>query len=303
MASSRREGGAALNEQPVSDAAADVITLDHVHKVFGDFTAVQDANFSIRSGEFFSLLGPSGCGKTTMLRMIAGFEQPSSGRMLLDGNDVSQDAAVQAQRQHRVPAIRAVPAHVGVRQRRVRAPESQGTRTPELDQRVNEMLDVVRLGEFAHRRPSQLSGGQQQRVALARALVNLPERAAPRRAARRARPEAAPGHAARAQADPARGRHHVRLRDPRPGRGADDERPHRGHERGPGRADRHPRGDLRRAGAASSSPASSAPPTCCLARSPPRESDRRRRCRLAVRSDQSSAGASSSRCRSAPTPR
>ena len=104
----------------------------------------------------------------------------------------------------------------------------------EVTRRVDEELERVGLAREANRKPAQLSGGQQQRVALARAIVNLSAGPAARRAARRTRPEAAQGPAGRAEADPARGRDHVRLRDPRPGGGADDVGPHRGHERAAG---------------------------------------------------------------------
>ena len=193
------------------------------------------------------MLGPSGCGKTTTLRMIAGFEAPTSGAIRLEGQDVS-----------RVPPYKrnvntvfqqyALFPHMSVWDNVAFGPKSKKVGGDEIKRRVGELLEVVRLTDFAHRKPNQLSGGQQQRVALARALVELPERAAARRAARGPRPEAAPGDAARAEAHPARGRHHVRVRDARPGRGAHDERPHRGHERGAGRADRRAARDLRRSG-------------------------------------------------------
>ena len=88
-----------------------VISIDHVTKRFGAFVAVDDADFDIRRGEFFSMLGPSGCGKTTTLRMIAGFEQPVRGRDPARGQRRLEGPALQAQRQHRLPAVRAVPAH------------------------------------------------------------------------------------------------------------------------------------------------------------------------------------------------
>jgi spermidine/putrescine transport system ATP-binding protein len=150
-----------------------VIALEHVSRHFGDVVAVQDADFVVGHGEFFSLLGPSGCGKTTTLRLIAGFEQPSSGRVLLDGQDVS-----------RVPPYRrsvntvfqqyALFPHLSVYDNVAFGPRSRGLDARETDRRVRELLDVVRLGDLARRRPAQLSGGQQQRVALARALVNAP---------------------------------------------------------------------------------------------------------------------------------
>jgi len=150
-----------------------VITLKHVVKRFGSYVAVQDANFAIERGEFFSLLGPSGCGKTTTLRMIAGFEQPTTGEILLEGQDVS-----------RVPPYRrnvntvfqhyALFPHMTVTDNIAFGPRSQKLAPNETARRVRELLEVVRLATFADRKPAQLSGGQQQRVALARALANYP---------------------------------------------------------------------------------------------------------------------------------
>ena len=150
-----------------------VIQLDHVRKSFGDFVAVEHADFGIRQGEFFAMLGPSGCGKTTTLKMIAGFEQPTSGKVLLNGADVS-----------RVPPYKrnvntvfqqyALFPHMTVADNVRFGPKSKRVPKSDYEPNVAQMLEVVRLGEFADRRPSQLSGGQQQRVALARALVNFP---------------------------------------------------------------------------------------------------------------------------------
>ena len=150
-----------------------VIRLDRVVKRFGRYLAVQEADFTIERGEFFSLLGPSGCGKTTTLRMIAGFEQPTGGRILLEGQDVS-----------RVPPYRrnvntvfqhyALFPHMTVYDNVAFGPRSHKVEPAEIDRRVRALLAVVRLTDFAERRPAQLSGGQQQRVALARALVNYP---------------------------------------------------------------------------------------------------------------------------------
>jgi spermidine/putrescine transport system ATP-binding protein len=150
-----------------------VIQLDRVVKRFGRYLAVDDAHFAIRQGEFFSLLGPSGCGKTTTLRMIAGFEQPTGGRILLEGQDVS-----------RVPPYRrnvntvfqhyALFPHMTVYDNVAFGPRCRKLEPVEVERRVRALLAVVRLTDFAERRPAQLSGGQQQRVALARALVNYP---------------------------------------------------------------------------------------------------------------------------------
>ena len=150
-----------------------VIELDGVRKEFGDFVAVEQAHFSIDQGEFFAMLGPSGCGKTTTLKMIAGFEQPTRGRVLLEGEDVSRvpphkrNVNTVFQQYALFPHMTVIDnVRFGPRAKKI----SKGT----YEASVAKMLDVVRLTDFANRKPSQLSGGQQQRVALARALVNFP---------------------------------------------------------------------------------------------------------------------------------
>src|SRR3954464_1565328 len=159
--------------RPYRPPSGPVIGVDHVIKRFAGFVAVDDAHFDVGAGEFFSLLGPSGCGKTTTLRMIAGFEQPSDGRILLEGQDVS-----------RVPPYRrnvntvfqhyALFPHMSVHDNVAFGPRSKKVEPAETDRRVKELLGIVRLEHLANRKPGQLSGGQQQRVALARALVNYP---------------------------------------------------------------------------------------------------------------------------------
>jgi spermidine/putrescine transport system ATP-binding protein len=150
-----------------------VIRFEHVQKRFGSVVAVRDADFAIASGEFFALLGPSGCGKTTLLKMIAGFERPSAGRVFLDGDDVS---SVPPWKRHVNTVFQhyALFPHMTVADNVAFGPRSRKMAAGEVDRRVREMLDVVRLGDLAARWPAELSGGQQQRVALARALVNLP---------------------------------------------------------------------------------------------------------------------------------
>ncbi len=124
-------------------------------------------------GEFFSLLGPSGCGKTTLLKMIAGFERPTSGRVMLEGVDVS-DVPPHKRNVNTVFQQYALFPHMSVFDNVAFGLRAKKVASAEVRRRAMEMLDVVRLAEFAGRRPAQLSGGQQQRVALARALVNLP---------------------------------------------------------------------------------------------------------------------------------
>ena len=151
-------------------------------------------------------------------------------------------AALQARRQHRLPELRALPAPHRSSRTSPSASRRKGVDRAELRSagRRRRSSSSASPGT-SKRKPRQLSGGQQQRVALARALVNQPARAAARRAARRARPEAAQADAARAEADPARGRDHLRLRHARPGGGDDDGRPDRGHEPRPDRAARRAR--------------------------------------------------------------
>lgn len=150
-----------------------VIALHNVRKQYGSFVAVHEANFSIGRGEFFALLGPSGCGKTTTLKMIAGFEQPTDGQVFLEGVNVSQ-VPPHKRNVNTVFQQYALFPHMSVFDNIAFGPRSKKIQESEVVRRVSEMLEIVRLGEFASRRPSQLSGGQQQRVALARALVNYP---------------------------------------------------------------------------------------------------------------------------------
>jgi spermidine/putrescine transport system ATP-binding protein len=150
------------------------IELAGVSKLFGDSAAVDSIDLTVASGEFFSLLGPSGCGKTTTLRLIAGFEQPTSGQILLDGADVSavpphrRDVNTVFQSYALFPFL-SVSDNVAFGLRYAKATKA------ELRARVAAALDLVAMTPFASRRPGQLSGGQQQRVALARALVLNPK--------------------------------------------------------------------------------------------------------------------------------
>jgi spermidine/putrescine transport system ATP-binding protein len=150
------------------------VRLQGVSKAFGDLVAVDDLDLDIAQGEFFTLLGPSGCGKTTTLRMVAGFEDPTSGDVLIDGQDVV-DLPAHKRPTNTVFQSYALFPHLTVGEnvafglRRKKVPKE------EIDRRVATELERVGLAREAKRRPAQLSGGQQQRVALARALVNLPK--------------------------------------------------------------------------------------------------------------------------------
>jgi spermidine/putrescine transport system ATP-binding protein len=154
-------------------AGSPVIEIAHVTKRFDDYVAVADADFSIGQGEFFSMLGPSGCGKTTTLRMIAGFETPTDGAIRLEGKDVSR-VPPHKRNVNTVFQHYALFPHMTVWDNVAYGPRSMKKGKAKVKKSVDEMLDVVRLTDFAQRKPAQLSGGQQQRVALARALVNYP---------------------------------------------------------------------------------------------------------------------------------
>jgi spermidine/putrescine transport system ATP-binding protein len=154
-------------------AAGGRVQLVNLAKRFGDFEAVRGIDLDIPPGEFFSLLGPSGCGKTTTLRMIAGFERPTGGRVLLDGQDVA-DTPPNRRNVNTVFQSYALFSHLTVAENvafglRFKRSSKEETRT-----RVEGALSLVQMQEFRDRKPHQLSGGQQQRVALARALILNP---------------------------------------------------------------------------------------------------------------------------------
>jgi spermidine/putrescine transport system ATP-binding protein len=150
-----------------------IIRFEGVTKRFGKVVAVDNVNLDIREGEFFALLGPSGCGKTTLLRMLAGFETPTEGRIFIDGKDIAQ-LPPNKRPVNMVFQSYAVFPHMKVADNVAYGLKMDGVAEPERAKRVEEALELVKLGGFGDRMPDQLSGGQRQRVALARALVKRP---------------------------------------------------------------------------------------------------------------------------------
>jgi putative spermidine/putrescine transport system ATP-binding protein len=172
-------GGCGLTEAAVAttdttpSAEGVAVRLERVVKRFGDVTAADGVDLDVREGEFFSMLGPSGSGKTTCLRMIAGFEQPTEGRILLAGKDVSGLPPYQRD-VNTVFQDYALFPHMTVADNVAYGLMVKKVARSDRAAKVRDALDMVRLGEFDTRKPSQLSGGQRQRVALARALVMRP---------------------------------------------------------------------------------------------------------------------------------
>src|SRR3989440_2512658 len=172
MASRALEPLAAVS-QPLAAPAPAEVRLEGVRKTFGEIVAVAGVDLEVREGEFFSLLGPSGCGKTTCLRMIAGFEEPTAGRILLHGKDVSGSPAYERD-VNTVFQDYALFPHMSVRENVEYGLMVKRVGGQERRQRVTEALRMMRLDRFDRRKPGELSGGQRQRVALARAIVNQP---------------------------------------------------------------------------------------------------------------------------------
>ncbi|MFC6236493.1 ABC transporter ATP-binding protein [Longivirga aurantiaca] len=155
------------------NATSPLVSIRGVSRAFGDVVALDDVSLDIQENEFFALLGPSGCGKTTLLRVIAGFEQPDSGAVLLSGDDLLGLPP------HRRPVnlmfqSYALFPHMSVEKNIAYGLEREGLPKEEIRTRVAEVLTTVGLSDLARRRPNQLSGGQRQRVALARAIVKRP---------------------------------------------------------------------------------------------------------------------------------
>ena len=161
--------------QPWTDPdAKPYVRIEKVTKKFGDFVAVDDVSLDIFKKEIFCLLGASGCGKTTLLRMLAGFERPTSGKIFIDGIDMTLIPPYERPVNMMFQSYAIFP-HMTVEQNVAFGLKQEGLPKDEIAQRVNDMLNMVKLGPFGKRKPHQLSGGQRQRVALARALVKKPK--------------------------------------------------------------------------------------------------------------------------------
>ncbi len=150
------------------------IKIEHLVKKFGDFTAVNDVSLTICKGELFSLLGGSGCGKTTLLRMLAGLEVPTSGKIFIDDVDMATIPPYERPTNMMFQSYALFP-HMTVENNIAFGLKQDGIPRSVIAERVADMLDLVQLKQYAKRKPHQLSGGQKQRVALARALVKRPK--------------------------------------------------------------------------------------------------------------------------------
>jgi putrescine transport system ATP-binding protein len=167
--------GGAVKAAPWKDPTArPYVEVERISKSFGDFKAVDDVSLKIYKGEIFCLLGASGCGKTTLLRMLGGFETPTSGRIFIDGEDMTGVPPYERPVNMMFQSYALFP-HMTVEQNVAFGLKQDRVPKGELAERVATMLDLVKLGSFAKRKPHQLSGGQKQRVALARSLVKRPK--------------------------------------------------------------------------------------------------------------------------------
>jgi putrescine transport system ATP-binding protein len=161
--------------EPGADAAdIPLLRIEAVVKKFGGFRAVDRLSLDIRAGEFFALLGPSGCGKTTLLRMLAGFETPDEGRILLDGRDIARVLPHQRPVNMMFQNYALFP-HLTVRDNIAFGLKRAGMARPDIDARVAELVALLKLEGLERRKPDQLSGGQKQRAALARSLARRPQ--------------------------------------------------------------------------------------------------------------------------------
>jgi putrescine transport system ATP-binding protein len=171
----RADKNKAKNEPWRDPHAVGYVRIENVTKKFGDFVAVNNVSLKIFKGEIFCLLGGSGCGKSTLLRMLAGFESPSSGTLYLDGQDLADVPPYERPVNMMFQSYALFPHMTVEKNIAFGLEQEKGLSRSEIATRVTDILEIVKLGQFAARRPHQLSGGQRQRVALARALVKRPK--------------------------------------------------------------------------------------------------------------------------------
>src|SRR5262252_8651088 len=165
----RQADPALRSGQPRATQGAPLVQVQEVTKQFDGVTAVDRVSLEIFRGELFAILGASGCGKTTLLRMLAGFEQPTSGRIVIDGVDMTDVPPYERPVNLMFQSYALFP-HMTVEQNVAYGLRKEGVPKPQIKERVAEMLALVKLGSHAGRKPDKLSGGEKQRVALARAL-------------------------------------------------------------------------------------------------------------------------------------
>jgi putrescine transport system ATP-binding protein len=167
--------GGVVKAQPWNDPSErPYVEVQRISKTFGDFAAVNDVSLKIYKGEIFCLLGASGCGKTTLLRMLGGFETPTAGKILIDGEDMTNVPPYERPVNMMFQSYALFP-HMNVEQNVAFGLKQDRLPKNEIKDRVATMLDLVKMSDFAKRKPHQLSGGQRQRVALARSLVKRPK--------------------------------------------------------------------------------------------------------------------------------
>ena len=222
-----------------------IIGVEHVSKFFGDKAVLNDVNLSVRKGEFVTILGPSGCGKTTLLRLIAGFQTASEGVITIAGKDITQTPP------HKRPVNTvfqkyALFPHLNVFNNIAFGLKLKKLPGATIEKKVKQALRMVGMTDYEDRDVDSLSGGQQQRVAIARAIVNEPEVLLLDEPLAALDLKTAQGHADGAKGDAPEAGHHLRICDPRPGRGTDLERYHRRDERRTHPANRRADGHLQR---------------------------------------------------------
>ena len=206
-----------------------MVELRKVSKRFGSFTALEEVSFDIAEGEFMTFLGPSGCGKTTCLRLISGFETPSTGEIFIGGKNVTHDPPYRRDVNQVFQSYALFP-HLSVYENISFGLRMKKLAAPEIKKRVDRVVEMTSLHEFASRKPAQLSGGPAPAGGLGAGDRLRTEGPSPGRTAQRSRRQVAHSDALGTQATPETARHYVYFRHPRSGGGSHDERSRRGDQ-------------------------------------------------------------------------